>query len=331
MKTLSECSDPGQWASLLESREVSGISATEWDRLSPDQHLVLHGGNRLLARCSVWTDTLPEWEGQTPGAIGHFEAVDEESGKEVLEAAVRWLQARGKSLVVGPINRNTWNPYRLVTKSDGRPPFIMEPSHPSFYPDIWKSIGFEPVANYLSAEVPLELPDDPRLERAIRRLRGGGVRIRNLDTKDYENELRRIYSVSCRAFAENFFYTDIGEEDFLTLYAPYRGKLDPGLVFLAEKEGEVVGFLFGIPDLLQAARGEAVDTVVYKTVATLPKRELAGLGLWLSHLGHRAAADLGYRRVIHALITSQSRLGDLKWADVDVFREYSLFAKIHGP
>ncbi|MFP4357537.1 MAG: N-acetyltransferase [Puniceicoccaceae bacterium] len=327
MKILSECSEPGQWASLSESREVPCVPAAEWDRLSPDQHLVLHDGNRSLARCSVWTDTLPEWEGTRPGAIGHFDAVDRESGKRVLDAALRWLRARGKSLVVGPVNGNTWNPYRLVTKSDGRPPFAMEPAHPPFYTDLWKSMGFRSAAAYLSAEVPLELPEDPRLERTIRRLQAGGVRIRNLDAEDYENELRRIHSVSCAAFAGNFFYTGIGEGDFLALYAPYRERLNPGLVFLAEKQGDVVGFLFGVPDWAQASRGEAVDTVVYKTVAVLPKRELAGLGLWLSHRGHAAAADLGFRRVVHALMTSQSRLGNLNWGDVDVFREYGLFAK----
>ncbi len=327
MGKLSVFNDPAQWIPLAGKEGIPALPDTEWHRLSPVHHFVLHENRRILARCSVWTDSLPEWNGKIPGAIGHFEAIDRMSGKEVLEAATQWLKSCGRRYAIGPINANTWNPYRLITRSDGRPPFFMEPDHPAFYTDLWHSLGFEPVAGYLSAEVPLKLREDPRLERTVDRLRKVGIGIRNLDPKHYENELRGIYSVSCRAFAENFFYTRIGEKEFLELYSPYRERLDPRLVFLAEKDGNVVGFLFGVPDLLQAGRGEEVDTVIYKTVATLPKRELAGLGLWLSHMGHGAAADLGYQRVVHALITSQSRLGDLQWDDVDVFREYSLFGK----
>ncbi len=225
------------------------------------------------------------------------------------------------------MDANTWNRYRLVTYSDGRPPFLMEPSHPPFYLKAWQDAGFTPVAEYHSAEAPLSLGPDPRLERTIERLRASGVSLRNLRVDDFEGELHRIHAVAQEAFAANYFYTDIGEDDFIALYAPYRDKLDPRLVFLAEHDDEAVGFLFGIPDFAQALRGETVEAVILKTVAVRQRRDLAGLGLWIVHKGHQRAAELGYRKIIHALVTGQSKLRNLGGETLDVFRKYTLFGQ----
>lgn len=324
---LSIFTNPIDWATLEDSPNATALSAEEWGRLKPEAHLALHKGPVLVARCSVWRNSLPEWEGSLPAAIGHFEAMNIPAGKHLLAAVLEWLKEQSTASVIGPMDANTWNRYRLVTHSDGRPPFLMEPAHPEFYPAIWENAGFSPVAEYHSAEAPLSLGPDPRLDRTIERLKANGVTIRNLNPADYGAELRRIYAVACEAFATNFFYTDISEDDFIALYAPYREKLDPRLVFLAEQAGEVVGFLFGIPDFAQALRKEPVDTVILKTVAARQRRDLAGLGLWIVHQGHQRAAELGYQKMVHALVTGQSKLRNLGGDTLDVFREYTLFGR----
>ncbi len=326
MTILSQFRQPAEWSSLTAESSVTPLSENEWLRLRPDAHWVLHADHRILARCSVWYNSLPATDGVVPATIGHFEAIDEQSGVTLLTSIVdHFRKGSPVKYVVGPMDANTWNRYRLVTDSDGRPPFLMEPDHPAFYPNIWRRVGFTSVADYHSAELPLLFSEDPRLQRAIARLQEQGITLRNLRMNDYQQELHRIHRISCDAFAHNYFYTPIDSEAFDQLYAPYRDKIDPRLVFLVEKQGETIGFLFGMADFLQAMRGESMDTVIFKTIAVRQHRELAGLGLWMIHHGHQQAAHLGFKRVIHALVTSQSKLQHLGGQESLVFRRYSLF------
>jgi GNAT superfamily N-acetyltransferase len=277
------------------------------------------------ARCSVWLRSLPKNGPHPPIAVGHFAARDAASGHELLRKTVNWLQATEKGAVIGPINANTWHNYRMVTEQSTRPPFLFEPAHPDFYPEAWIRAGFQPMAEFHSAHMPPQLEEDPRLAKVKMRLNELGIHIRNLNTDDYNEELRRLYSVARISFAENLLYTEIAEADFLALYRPLKKILQPEFIWLAEHAGRCVGFCFCIPDLAQAKRGDVVDTLIVKTLATLPDRSYAGLGLWLTRIAHQAAAANGYASVIHALMHPGSRIKHFGKEDMEIFRRYTLY------
>jgi GNAT superfamily N-acetyltransferase len=326
---LEYTNSPTDWASRETAEGVTLLSAEEWKHLPPDQHCLLIEGNTVHARCSVWLDSLPESGQCQPAAIGHFEASNLDSGCQLLSEAAQWIQARHKAPSIGPINANTWHKYRLVTERGTRPPFLLEPTHPDFYPEAWAQAGFHPLAEFHSAQMPPQSKEDPRLGRVKARLAQLGIRIRNLDTDDYTEELRRLYSVATISFAENLLYTEIEEADFLELYQSLKGFLKPEYIWLAEHAGRCVGFCFCIPDLAQAKRGEAVDTLIVKTLATLPDRCYAGLGLWLTQIAHQAAAADGLTSVIHALMHPGSRIKHFGKDDMEIFRRYTLYQH-HG-
>ena len=50
----------------------------------------------------------------------------------------------------------------------------------------------------------------------------------------------------------------------------------PDLILMAERAGDLVGFMFAVPDLLQARRGESVDTIILKTMAVDPSCRAIG-------------------------------------------------------
>ncbi len=187
--------------------------------------------------------------------------------------------------------------------------------------------GFEPIADYYSAAVDDLTHREDRLTRVCDRLDRQGVRIRNLDLDRFDQELRSLHNLSVETFQNNFLYTPIEQGRFLSMYRPIREMLLPELVLLAEAEGELVGFVFGVPDLAQAQRGRPVDTVIVKTVAALPGRAWAGLGHLLVERCHLAAHKAGYRRAIHALMHESNKSMNLSARYGKPFRRYALYAR----
>jgi L-amino acid N-acyltransferase YncA len=215
----------------------------------------------------------------------------------------------------------------LLTERGAEPTFFLEPDNPDDWPGFFQDAGFAPLATYFSALNPDLSVEDERIPRTLERLQRGGVQLRPLDPEHFVEELRRIYEVSRVSFQSNFLYTPIAEAEFLAQYEPVRAHLRPELVILAERAGQPVGFVFGVPDLAQAKRGQAVDTVVVKTVAVLPGRTYAGLGNVLVALCQQRARALEFRRAIHALMHETNNSLNLSGHYARPFRRYTLYSR----
>jgi GNAT superfamily N-acetyltransferase len=222
---------------------------------------------------------------------------------------------------------NTWNRYRFVTERGDEPPFFLEPDNPDDYPGHWLEAGFSPLANYYSAlTTQLDL-EDPRTAEIEARLRARGIVLRTLRPDEFDEELRRLHRLSLASFAGNFLYTPIGEDEFLAQYRPIRPRLRPELVLLAEQGGRLAGFIFAVPDLLQARRSLPIDTAIAKTMAVHPDAAGIGLGSYLMGRLHRAVRACGYGRVIHAMFHESNNSGKISRHTAQVIRRYTLFAR----
>ena len=297
-------------------------------RHTPDAHwLALDDGGQVSGRASLWwKETAPHPQYRL-GVIGHFAAADENSTKLLLDHACAELARRGSTLAVGPMDGNTWRRYRLLTERGFEPAFFLEQDNPDDWPGWFAKARFTPLASFFSAMNSDLSVEDPRLPRTVERLERGGVRLRRLNPCDFAGELRRIHAVSRVSFKGNFLYTPISEDEFLAQYEPIRTYVRPELVLLAEHADRPVGFVFGIPDLAQAKRGASVDTVIVKTVATLPGRAYAGLGNVLVARCQQEARALGFRRAIHALMHESNNSLNLSGHYANPFRRYTLFAR----
>ncbi len=318
-------------------RQVEGVAGlTPFDpedlvRHSPDGHWVLlRKEGEAVGRCSLWWRRTASLPGHRLGVIGHYAAWDPAAAGRLLRHACEELRAQGCSLAVGPMDGSIWRRYRLVTERGSEPSFFLEPDNPDDWPQHFLGNGFTPLARFTSAINDDLSREDPRAEDVATRLVAQGLHIRPLDPQRLEEDLHGIYVISVVSFRHNFLYTPIDEAGFVAQYRQILPVVRPEMVLIAELRGRPIGFLFAVPDLLQARRGQTIDTVILKTVAVLPERTNAGLGGLLIARGHQAARHLGYSRAIHALMHESNGSCNISRRYAHTIRRYSLFAKRLG-
>jgi GNAT superfamily N-acetyltransferase len=309
---------------------VPGPAATTPEALArqrPDSLWLLADGEEVAARCAVWWQNTPPHAGHRLGLVGHYFATTAEAGVEALRLACAELAARACTLAVGPMDGSTWQRYRLITERRDEPVFFLEPDNPDDWPGHFAGAGFTPLAQYYSAVNDDLERADPRVPAVAARWESERVTFRPLDPDRFEDELCRIHALSLESFEGNFLYTRLGEEEFVGQYRGLRPHVVPELVLLAERDGLLVGYLFAVPDLLQARRGQPVDTVIAKTMAVHPGCGGGGLGTLLMARTHEAARRLGYRRVIHALMHQANPSRKISGHGARLIRRYTLFAR----
>ena len=95
-------------------------------------------------------EATPLHRGRRTGFIGAIESADEDAADALLTRAEERLRAAGCALAAGPVEGDTWHRYRLVTWSDGTPPFALEPYSPLEASAPWERAGFTALEGYAS-------------------------------------------------------------------------------------------------------------------------------------------------------------------------------------
>lgn len=297
-------------------------------RDSPDFRWVLAGGvGESAGSCSLWWRNTPAYQGHHVGIFGHYAARDEPSARQVLDYVCAELASRGCSIVVGPMDGNTWGHYRLVTDAGDEPPFFMEPSNPAEWPDHFLKNGFAPIAHYFSA-LNSNLSRRLDLARVTQKMAARDIAIRAIRPEQLEGELRSIHSIATVAFQNNFLYTRLPEQQFVDQYRALSRYVPMDLVLIAEWRCRPIGFVFAVPDFFQIERGRAADTIIVKSLGVLPDRSFAGLGNVLLGEVERRACELGYSRAIYALVRDHPHLKRMSSRYARTIRRYALFAKV---
>ncbi|MFN8657850.1 MAG: hypothetical protein U0105_16035 [Candidatus Obscuribacterales bacterium] len=291
---------------------------TQITRSEPDKVISLPG-----AGCSLWWRHTPGLDGAKLGFIGRFAADSATASTHILDYACDLLKENGVNLAVGPVDGNTWNSYRYTTWSSGQAPFCLEPQHPAQYPRYFQHAGFSPLATYYSS-ITHDLHSDRKVVAKLEeKLARAGVTIRQIDAANFDGELLKVFQLCEQSFNDNFLYTPITQAEFLQQYAAVKPLVQPPLVLLAERAGELVGFVFALPNVNDTER----RTIIVKTLARLPQRELAGLGHLLLARVHEAAQQMGFKQAIHALMHQSNNSLALSNRYARKFREYALFAR----
>jgi GNAT superfamily N-acetyltransferase len=262
--------------------------------------------------------------------IGHYAAGDAAAGAALVDHACARLADADCTVAVGPMDGNTWRRYRFVIDRGEREPepaFFLEPNNPADWPSHFTAAGFSILATYTSALNEDLSRYDSSLDTTAGRLAERGITIRAFDPAAADAELRRIFTLSLASFDRNYLYTPIDEAEFFEQYRSVLPAVRPELVLLAERQHELVGFLFALPDLLETQRRERVRTIIIKTVAVAPGIARAGLGSLLTAWAEREAHRLGYRRAIHALMHERNASQHISRRSACTIRRYALFAR----
>jgi GNAT superfamily N-acetyltransferase len=146
--------------------------------------------------------------------------------------------------------------YALLIDGFDSPPVVMMTYNPPYYADFIEHFGFRKARDlyayyYDTASISANLPRKlVRVSEAT--LQKGKIRIRGVNMKDWDNEVKRARAIYNSAWVKLWGFVPMTDAEFDHLAKGLKAILDPDLVFAAEDEDRFVGVLVGLPDVNQA-------------------------------------------------------------------------------
>ena len=213
------------------------------------------------------------------GFFGFFETVDDaEVSSRLLDQAEAWLRGRSLTRARGPISPSMNHESGLLVEGSDHPAAIMTPWNPPYYGPLVEAAGYVGVQDLLGYDIPggdtLAVPDRVR-RLAERTMQSTGVTFRTLDVAVLEQEARNVLDLYCQAWDGNWGFTPPSWEDFWHTAKDLKSVLLPGFSFVAEAEGETIGFMMAVRDINRVLRhvpsGRLWPRTVLRLLRDLPK------------------------------------------------------------
>lgn len=214
---------------------------------------------KAVARASAQVDRLhsERWH-DGAGFFGLVEAADEAALAPVMGAAEEWLRGKGCALARGPYAFNiNGDQTGLLVEGFDTPPYVLMGHNPPGYPTWIEALGYRKAKDLLAWSYAMTgVP--ARAKRLVERVRNQKrFRIRSLDRRNLEAEVKTVLSVFNEAWSSNWGFIPATDAEAKKMAKDLGLILDPAIAVVAEdaEGGEVAGVAVGIPNLHEALHG----------------------------------------------------------------------------
>jgi GNAT superfamily N-acetyltransferase len=274
---------------------------------------LLEDDGKLIGRIAAFIDliALETWN-EPIGFFGYYECIENDAASQMLlDAASGWLSDNNMKEMRGPWSfvSQEWG---LVVEGFTPSPTVMAPYNPPYYADQLTRYNLRKIKDlliyYISGAEGYKIPDRimTQTDNVAKRY---GVKVRQVDMKHYDEDVKKVIDLSNKSLAGNWGYTQVTTAEAKAIACDLKPIIQPkGVLFAEDTQGNTIGFAIALPNanvLLKDLKGRLLPFGWLKLLRGLPKLtnyRLFALGVAPEY--HRKGIDsLIYRALCESIYT----------------------------
>jgi len=282
------------------------------------QLFLLMKGDKPAGRIAAFIDILAvDYWKEKIGLFGYYECPrDESCAKMLLDTAAEWLRAKGIKSMRGPWSfvSQEWG---AVLEGFSPEPVVMSPYNPPYYNDQFTVYGLAKTKDllvyYIDAREDYQIPERI-LTLTDKVAQTYGVRLRPLDTKNFDRDVETVIALSNQSLALNWGYSPVTEDEVRAMAHDMKPIIQPeGVIFAEDSQGRAIGFAIALPDvnaLIKGLDGRLFPCGWWKLLRGLPRLKqyrMFALGVIPAYHG-KAIDSLIYRALYESLFSPELRM-----------------------
>lgn len=187
------------------------------------------------------------------GFFGFFDTIDnQEVVNALLDKAREYATTKGHQYLMGPTNFTTNETAGTLVEGFDDAPKIMMTYNKPYYGQLLENYGLQKEMDLYAFMIPTANASEKSLRIAAaleERLKGKGITIRNVNMKNLDSETKLIKKIYNDAWEENWGFVPFTDAEFDYLKNDLKMILDPTFAYIAEKDGEPIGFSLTLPNI----------------------------------------------------------------------------------
>lgn len=227
-----------------------------FEHAEADYFIARRDGQPVGTIAAILNHRYNEFQQENVAHFGAFEVLeDREAALALLDTATAWARRRGVDRLLGPMTLSTNDECGTLIEGFDQPPVALMTYNPPYYPDFLEAAGFDKAMDLLAWLADLEklaheMPS--KVERVVGKVRKRfKLNLRPVRMAEWDKEVDHIKRIYNSAWERNWGFVPMTDAEIEELAANLKMILDPAVIFMVEREGEVLGFSLTIPDVNQ--------------------------------------------------------------------------------
>ncbi len=241
---------------ITEVKSILDSNANPFFEHSEMEFFLAYENGKLLGRIAAIIDeNYIDVRKEAVGLFGFFDSVNRKDvAKALFNTASRWLREKGMVKILGPTNPSMNDEIGILIEGFDLPPAIKMVWNPPYYPELFEAAGFYKAIDIYAYNLTEDMVSERLKKIGEMILKRTKINLRNPNFKEFDKEIRIFRRLYNEAWSDNWGFVPWTEAEFVHVAKSLKKVLDPSLVFIAELDGEPVGFSIAIPDLNYAIK-----------------------------------------------------------------------------
>lgn len=245
-----------QWVAPLDIQVKQFLNTNHpFYRHGEAQAFVARRNGQAVGRILVSDDShYNKAHGSNVGCFGLVESDNDlRTCRQLIDTASKWLEARGRSEILGPIDYSTNYPTGLLVEGFDTPPSVMMNHQPQYYQHLFDACGLAKAKDlyawWFDGRNQMNAAWRRRVERLTDRY---NVKVRSISFRDFDAEVARCKAIYNESFEQNWGFVKMTDAEFDHLARDLKQMASPELIQIAEVDGRPVGLSLAMPNLNEA-------------------------------------------------------------------------------
>ena len=209
-----------------------------------DYFLAFRNGEVVGRIAAIKNDIYLKYHNDASGQFGFFECInDQQVANALFDAAKVWMKEKGLKFMNGPANPSSNDIYGMLVEGFNDSPRLLMPYNPEYYIKLCENYGMKKAKDLFAWKLVNEkLMESEKLRRGQELVRKRyNLKISQLDMKNFQKDLEKFKYVYNKAWAPNWGFVPMTEEQIDAMAKDMKPIAEPSLVLFGEIEDKLIG------------------------------------------------------------------------------------------
>jgi GNAT superfamily N-acetyltransferase len=240
---------------LMERKTLLNKDKNPFFKTAEADYFIAYKGNEIVGRiAAIKNDIHLKYHQDQTGFFGFFECINEQKVANALfDTAKNWLKERGLVTMRGPANPSSNDEYAMLYKGFDDTPRLLMTYNPKYYNDLCENYGMVKAKDLLAYKLENHKVMASEKLKRVQNLAKDRYRLKitQLDMKNFKKELEKVKIVYNKAWAPNWGFVPMSDEQIDAMAKDLKPLVEPSLVLFGEIDNQLVGFALVMLDYNQ--------------------------------------------------------------------------------
>ena len=230
---------------LMEQKTLLNKQKNPFFKQAEAEYFLAYKNGKIAGRiAAIKNDVHLKYHQDSAGQFGFFECInDQEVANALFDKAKLWIKAKNLQVMRGPANPSSNDIYGMLVEGFNDLPRLLMPYNPEYYITLCENYGMRKAKDLYAWKILKDkIIASEKLKRGQEIVRQRyGLKISQLDMKNFQKDLEKFKYVYNKAWAPNWGFVPMTEEQIDAMAKDLKPLAEPSLVLFGEINGNLIG------------------------------------------------------------------------------------------